>query len=339
MGGVRMTAEGLSALADVTSAAAVGYTEALGRLPTMYRAFRRLSSGLRGPARPDVLVLIDFPEFNLRLARVARRAGVPVVYYIPPQIWAWRSGRVKTIRRLVSVVLAILPFEPELYRQAGVPVEFVGHPVLDALVGAPSRAEARARFDLDDGSLVIGFLPGSRAAEVESNLPAMRDAAARIATVHPGARFLLALAPTVDAAAVTSAAGAGIRVVSNTHGVIRAADVLVAASGTVTLEAALLGTPIVVCYRASWVSEAIARAVLRVPWISLVNLVLGREVVPELYRKDTTADGLAREVLRLLGDPAARAAQRSAFVELKGLLGQPGVSERVARRVLDLTRQ
>jgi lipid-A-disaccharide synthase len=250
MGGVRMRAEGLAALADVTSAAAVGYTEALGRLPTMYRAFRRLSAGLKGPGRPDVLVLIDFPEFNLRLARVARRAGVPVVYYIPPQIWAWRSGRIKTIRRLVSLVLAILPFEPELYRRARVPVEFVGHPVLDAVVGAPSRAEARARLDLDDGALVVGFLPGSRAAEVENNLPAMRVAAERIAAVHPGTRFLLALAPTVDAAAVTATAGPSLRVVSDTHGVIRAADLVVAASGTVTLEAALLGTPIVVCYRA-----------------------------------------------------------------------------------------
>jgi lipid-A-disaccharide synthase len=337
MGGARMTAAGLDVIADVTSSAAVGHTEVLGKAPTMYRAYRRLQATLRGSGHPDALVLIDFPEFNLRLAKAARRAGVPVIYYIPPQIWAWRAGRLATIRRRVALVLAVLPFEVALYRRGGVPVEFVGHPVVDALVGAPSRAEARAKLGLADEALVIGLLPGSRRTEVERHLPAMREATDRIAAVHPRARFLLARASTVDDAIVRARVGPDIDVVEEgTHTVVRAADVLLATSGTVTLEAALLGTPMVVCYRLSWLSEALTRLLIRVPWISLANLTLGRAVVPELYREGTTGEGLAREALRLLEDPGARAAQRRAFAELGELLGEPGVSTRAARRVLAL---
>jgi lipid-A-disaccharide synthase len=335
-----MASAGLDIIADVTSSAAVGHTEALGKFPTIYRAYRRLRDALTGPQRPDALVLIDFPEFNLRLAEKARQAGVPVVYYIPPQIWAWRAGRLETIRRRVSLVLAVLPFETALYRRGGVPVEFVGHPVVDALVGAPTRTEARASLGLADDTLVIGLLPGSRRAEVERHLPVMRAATERIAAVHPRARFVLARAVTVDDATVRADPGSSIDVVAGgTHAVVRAADVLLATSGTVTLEAALLGTPMVVCYRLSWLSEALARLLIRVPWITLANLTLGRAVVPELYREGTTGEGLAREALRLLGDPAERAAQRRAFAELTDLLGEPGVSTRAARRVLALVER
>jgi lipid-A-disaccharide synthase len=337
MGGVRMAAAGLDVIADVTSAAAVGHTEAMGKLPILFRAYRRLRARLEGPDRPDALVLIDFPEFNLRLARAARRAEVPVIYYIPPQIWAWRAGRLHTIRQRVDLVLAVLPFEPALYRRGGVPVDFVGHPVVDALVGAPSRNDARARLGLGDDDLVIGLLPGSRATEVERHLPAMREATEHIVAVHPRARFLLARAPTVDATIVRDHAGPSVQIVEEgTHTVVRSADVLLATSGTVTLEAALLGTPMVVCYRLSWLSEALTRLLIRVPWISLANLTLGRGVIPELYREGTTGEGLAREALRLLDDPGARGAQREAFTELSGLLGEPGVSTRAARRVLAL---
>ena len=162
MGGARMAAAGVELLADVTGAAVVGGTEALGRLPRLYAAYRRLSQALAGAERPGVLVLIDFPEFNLRLARSARQARVPVVYFIPPQLWAWRRGRVKAIRRLVSLVLAVFPFEPPLYREAGVAVEFVGHPLLDALTDVPDRVRARAALGMGAGETVVGLLPGSR---------------------------------------------------------------------------------------------------------------------------------------------------------------------------------
>jgi lipid-A-disaccharide synthase len=284
-----------------------------------------------------VLVLIDFPEFNLRLARAARRARVPVVYFIPPQVWAWRGGRVKTIRRFVSLVLAVFPFEAPLYRRAGVPVEFVGHPLLDELQAAPSREVARRRLGIDDRTLMVGLLPGSRHKEVVRVLPAMRDAAAEIVRSAPGTRFMLGRAPTIerDLVAQHLAGGPPVEIVDNqTHAVIRAADLALVTSGTVTLETALLGTPMVVCYRLSLVSELMVRLLIRVPWVSLANLTLGRAVVPELYRRTTTSARLAREALSLLTDAGARETQRAAFSELAGQLGEPGVGTRAARFVL-----
>jgi lipid-A-disaccharide synthase len=337
MGGPRMASAGMELLVDVTASASVGGSEAIGQVPRLYRAFCRLRTALRGDARPAVLVLIDFPEFNLRLARVACRAGVPVVYFIPPQVWAWRWGRVKTIRRVVSLVLAVFPFETPLYRRAGVPVEFIGHPLLDQLETAPTRAAARGALAIDERTPVIGLLPGSRRQEVVRVLPVMRDAATRVLAAVPGSRFVLGLAPTIEprVAAQHLDGGPPVEVVSGqTHAIIRAADLVLATSGTVTLEAALLGTPMVVCYRLSFASELLARLLLRVPWVSLANLTLGRAVVPELYRRTTTAARLAGEAVRLLTDAGAQQTQRAAFGELAGQLGEPGVSARAARIVL-----
>src|SRR5437899_2883790 len=250
MGGDRMAAAGLERLADVTAAAAIGGTEALGPIPTLLAAWRRAKAALMGPARPAALVLIDFPEFNLRLARVARRAGIPVAYFVAPQIWAWRPWRMRLIRRRVSRVLAAFPFEVALYRQAGVPVEFVGHPVLDALEGAPTREAARRRLGLGDDDLVIGVLPGSRAQEIAGTLPVLRQVAARIAAAHRGARFVLAAAPLVASGASTvrnvggliEKVGGSVPPIQVVHGetyaVMRAADLLLVTSGTATLEAA-----------------------------------------------------------------------------------------------------
>jgi lipid-A-disaccharide synthase len=337
MGGPRMRAEGMDVAIDLTGAAAVGGTEALGRVPALVGAYRTMRAMLAAPVPPAVLVLVDFPEFNLRLAAAARRAGVPVVYFIPPQVWAWRPWRMRAIRRLTSLVLAVFPFEHALYRGAGVRVEFVGHPVLDALAGAPTREQARGELGLDGAGPVIGVLPGSRREEVERLLPAMCEAAARVAAAHPDARFVLALAPTIERATVdrvVDGARARIDVVAGrTHAVVRAADLLLIASGTATLEAALLGTPMVVCYRLSWLSEAIARLLIRVPWMSLANITLGRSVVPELYR-DTSGESLAAAALRLLDTPGALQAQRDAFAELTGQLGAPGVGDRAARLIL-----
>ncbi|OLC12025.1 MAG: lipid-A-disaccharide synthase [Candidatus Rokubacteria bacterium 13_1_40CM_69_27] len=337
MGGSRMATAGMQLLADIGDTAIVGISEVVRRLPALRRTYRRLGSAILSE-RPAVLVLIDYPGMNLRLAATARAAGVPVVYFIPPQIWAWRPGRVKTIRRHVALVLAVFPFERALYRSAGVAAEFVGHPVLDALAAAPERSAARRELGVEEDTLLIGLLPGSRRQEIERMTPLMRDAAARIAAVHSRARFVLGLAPTVDRRAVEEHLDARppIEVVADrTYAVMRAADLLLVTSGTATLEAALLGTPMVVCYRVSLLSELIGRLVVRVPWISLANIVLGRAVVPELYqRRDATADRVAREALALLDTPGALEAQRQAFGELSDRLGRPGVGERAARLVL-----
>ena len=341
MGGPRMAAAGMDLMEDVTATAVVGHSEAIGQVPRLYRAYRGLRAVLSGPERPAVVVLIDFPEFNLRLARAARRAGVPVVYFIPPQIWAWRGHRVKAIKRFVSLVLAVFPFELPLYRRAGVPVEFVGHPLLDQLTGAPTRETARRALGIDDGTLVVGLLPGSRHKEVARVLPAMREAAAHMLAAVPGTRFVLGLAPSIDRRPVEDhlAGGPPVEIVGGqTYAVVRAADLLLVTSGTATLEAALLGTPMVVCYRLSLVSELFAWLLIRVPWVSLPNLTLGRAVVPELYARALTGTHLAGAALPLLHDAGARQTQRAAFGELAGQLGEPGVGTRAARLVLAQAR-
>jgi len=254
----------------------------------------------------------------------------------------------RAMRARVSRVLAVFPFEAALYRAAGVPVEFVGHPVLDALEGAPTREAARRRLGLGAGELVVGVLPGSRAQEIAGTLPVLKPVAARIAAAHPGVRFVLAAAPVVASGAsagryvgglVEKVAGSDppFQVVhGDAYGVMRAADLLLVASGTATLEAALLGTPMVVCYRFSRLTEAWVRLLTLVPWISLPSIVLGRAVVPELYQGAFTVERVADTALGLLASPAALEAQRAAFRELAGLLGEPGVGARAARAVVSL---
>src|SRR5229473_517655 len=300
MGGGHMRAAGMDVVVDPTAHAAVGTSEAVGRIPALYRAYRALGARLDAE-RPRALVLIDFPEFNLRLARRARRAGVPVVYFIPPQLWAWRQSRVRQMARRVSRVLAVFPFEPALYEAAGVPVEFVGHPLLDVLPLDLTRDEARRRF-------VLGLAPTVPREQVQAHLR------------HRGP-------------------GPAIEIVEGrTYEVMAAADTLLIASGTATLEAALLGTPMVLCYRVSRTTEVIARLLTRVAWIGLPNLVSGRLVVPELIQAQVTGERLAAEATRLLDDPVAATAQRAALKELRARLGEPGVGRRAARAVLATAR-
>jgi lipid-A-disaccharide synthase len=343
MGGGHMAAEGMEVIVDPTAHAAVGTSEALGRIPALYRAYRAMVERVRNE-RPRALVLIDFPEFNLRLARRAHRAGVPVVYFIPPQLWAWRQGRVRQMARRVSQVLAVFPFEPPLYQRHRVPVEFVGHPLLDVLPLELTREEARRRLQADPGHSLVGLLPGSRREEVERLLPPMLDAARRLAAADGRRRFMLGLAPTVPRQQVQghvhAAGGPPIELISgSTYELMAAADVLLIASGTATLEAALLGAPMVICYRVSRTTEMIARLLSRVRWIGLPNLVSGREVVPELIQAQVTGERLATEATRLLDeDPVAATAQRAAFKELRARLGEPGVGRRAARAVLATAR-
>ena len=336
MGGERMRAAGADLLADVSRRAGVGTTEVVSGIPELYRVYRLLRTALEEEP-PTVLVLVDFPEFNLRLAGAARRLGVPVVYFVPPQIWVWRRWRIRTIRRRVSLVLAVFPFERALYADAGVPVEFVGHPVLDALGTAPSREEARRALRVEGAPLVIGLLPGSRRREASELIPLMTEAAERLRKRWPHARFLLAQAPTLDDELVESALAKApaVGVVKNAPAVIRASDLALVASGTATLETGLLGTPMVVCYRVSRLSELLARILVRVPWINLVNLTLGRAAVPELrLRHEMTVERLVDEASRLIDSQEAREAQRAAFAELHGQLGERGVALRAASLVL-----
>lgn len=338
MGGSRMRAEGMEILVDPTAHAGVGTSEVLGRIPSLFRAYRLLVRRLR-KERPRALVVIDFPEFNLRLARQARRARVPVVYFMPPQLWAWRSGRIRQMASRVTQVLAAFPFERDLYEKAGIPVEYVGHPLLDAVPLALDKAEARERLGIEASRIVVGLLPGSRREEVENLLPPMLEAAARLAGSDGKRTFALGLAPTVSRATIDEyikrSAAPPVNVVESlTHEVMAAADVLLVASGTATLEAALLGTPMVVCYRVSRLTEVVGRLLKQIPWISLPNIVARRTVVPEILQADVTGARLAAEAERLLEDAPLATAQRASFKDLRERLGEPGVGERAARVIL-----
>jgi lipid-A-disaccharide synthase len=342
MGGELLRRAGAEIVVDSSRLAVVGITEVLGRFGDLARAYRGLKGRIRR-GEIGLLILIDFPDFNLRLARVAREASTPVLYYISPQVWAWRSGRTKVIARRVDRMAVIFPFEVPLYREAGLEAEFVGHPLLDTL-GSDEKA---TRVPLEEGGWhgdpLIALLPGSRHREVFSLLPEMIRAAQIIVREKAGAKFFLALAPSMDEAEIREIlppAGPKIEVVrGKTEQVLRAADLVLVASGTATLETAIRGKPMVIAYRVSPLSYWVGRAMIRVKWIGLVNLVAERSVVPELIQNEATGEKMAAEALRILEDESYRKAMIQGLAEVRQRLGSPGASERVARMALEMIKK
>ena len=337
MGGVRMRAAGVRLLADAGETAVVGVSE----LWEKRRALRSALRALRGhlaEASPALLICIDFPDFNLLLARTARRLGIPVCYFISPQVWAWRRGRVRTIRRLVRKMLVLFPFEETLYRAAGVDVAFVGHPLLDTLATVPPRERCRERLGVADGVKVLGLLPGSRAAEIRRHLPLLLEAAGRVRAEESGVAVLLGLSDMADRPAVEAAvarARVAVQVIQGrTHEVMRAADFLLAVSGTVTLEAAILETPMLITYRLGPVSAWLARLLIRVPFVGLPNLVAERAIVPELLQRDATPGRLAATALDVLRSLGRQGAMRAALADVRRRLGEPGALDRAAREIV-----
>jgi len=337
MGGEQMRRAGVTLHVDAGELAAVGITEALSRIAAVLRALGRVRSALEAEA-PGLLVLIDFHDFNFWLARASRRMEIPVLYYISPQVWAWRKGRIRTLKRLVEKMLVIFPFEESLYREAGVPVAFVGHPMLDRLRDIPSREEARRRMGYDLSDRIIGLLPGSREGEVRHHLPVLEEAAAQIVHAEPAVRFLLAVADSLPPRLVETllqGSDSPIRLVrGQTYEIMRAADLLITASGTATLEAGLLGTPMVIIYRVSRLTWWAGRLLVDVPAIGMVNLVAGRRVVPELLQWDFTPERVARIALELLQSPEVLGSIRQELQQIRGRLGEEGTSLRAAREVL-----
>jgi lipid-A-disaccharide synthase len=339
VGGRELQEAGVQLLWDAGEVAVVGFLEVAWQLATITRAFRLAVHTLR-TWQPHLLILIDYPEFNLLVARKAKRLGIPVMYYISPQVWAWRSGRVKTIRRCVDRMVVLFPFEETLYREAGVPVSFVGHPFLDT-VAARNRGELGRRLGLSlGGQPLLGLLPGSRQNEVRALLPVMLEAASSFAQRMPHANFLLPLASTIRADQVRPLLqGRDLPLTvmeGRTHEAIQACDVIVAASGSVTLEAAILGTPLVIVYKVHRLSYEIGRRLIRVKHIGLVNLVAGETVAPELIQDQVTAEGIVKEVMGILKDSGRQAWIRSRLEEVRRRLGSPGASMRAAAIALSL---
>jgi lipid-A-disaccharide synthase len=336
VGGAKMEAAGVRLIYGIGKWDVIGLF-GLSQVPMILRTYRTLARYLRTTPL-DVVVFIDNPGLNLRLARVAKRAGLKVVYYIAPQIWAWHGSRIRLIARVVDRVIVILPFESALYDRAGVPCRFVGHPLLDDVAPSYDRDDLRTRFEVGGEGPVVGLLPGSREKEIRAHLPVMLSAAALLAAQHRRARFLLAQAATIPSELIESlldGAGVRVRVVRDQPSEVMAAcDVLLVASGTATLQAALVGTPMVLTYRTSWASYWVARCVVTVPYIGLVNIVAGRGIVPELIQQEATPARLSAEAGRFLSDRVAREEMIEALRQVRMSLGGPGASRRAAETVL-----
>jgi len=341
VGGVAMKAAGVQlvegfAHLDVMGIVGVSAVRAIIR---RFAAMRRL---LRSE-RWDAVIFIDNPGLNLRYAWFAKSAGLRVIYYIAPQIWAWRPGRMKYIQQRVDQVMVILPFEAELYQRVGLPCTFVGHPLLDAVAPHYDQAKLRGQFGVKEASRVIALLPGSRSAEVRLHLPILLDAAERLMRDDPKVQFLLAQASTIPDDLVRPLLQKSLApvtvVAEQASEVMAAADVICVASGTATLQAAVVGTPMVLLYQAhSWLTYRLARLLIRVKWIGLVNLVAGRTVVKELIQHEATGASVYDEVRRLLDDRAAYEDMKRSLQAVKASLGEPGASRRAAQVVLDACR-
>jgi lipid-A-disaccharide synthase len=340
-GGERLRAAGANLLGDFSGLSVTGLLEVARLLPRTYAMYRRLVAAARRE-RPDVLVAVDFPDFNFRLATAIKRFGVPIVYYISPQLWAWRSGRMKTMRALADRVLVIFPFEEPIYRDAGVPVQWVGHPLLDVMPPPQPKDALVASLGLSATAPIVALLPGSRRNEVGAILPGLAAAAGRIRAGLPDVQFAVARAPHISddlLAPLLSIQGARPMVLDGqADELLQVADVALVASGTVTVQAALHECPMVVVYRLSPLTYKLGRPFVRVSTFAMANLVAGSRVVPELIQDDFTPERVAAETLDILTNRARAARMREDLRKVRLRLGTPGASDRAAQAVLEVAR-
>jgi len=358
IGGPKMEEAGLEPLFSSSELAVVGVVEIIGHIRPILKAFGRTTNWLR-KERPDLLILIDYPEFNLQVATRAKRLGIPIFYYISPQVWAWRQGRVKKLRCLVDRIAVILPFEEAFFRSHGMEVTFVGHPLLDVVKAEVSKTEFCNKAGLNPERPVIGLIPGSRKGEVSRLFPVMAGAAEKIFQDRQDVQFIVPLAPSLDLGILESFNHRVTRLITTdprrqlqtdkspnypiirvikgqTYDAIAASDLILAASGTVTLEAAILGTPMIVTYKVSPVTYFLGRYLIRVPFAALVNLVAGHQVVSEIIQQDVTAERLSQEALSLLRDDSGRKNMIKGLKEVRNALGKSGAAERAADLAMEL---
>jgi len=330
MGGERMRAAGLECVVRSEDMAVMGLTEVVLHLPRIYGEFRKLKKGIRA-RRPDVAVLIDFPEIHFRLAKEFHRLGVPVIFFVSPQLWAWKKHRIKLVQKLVRKMLVIFPFEEAFYRQHGVEAEFVGHPLAELPLPAVTREQFAAENRLDPTRTWIGLLPGSRPKEIRDHLPEMLEAARRLQSTRHAElefEFIVPLAPTLSLAQRAevlqivrdNGSELSVRLVDEARAALLHSRASVVASGTATVEAALIGNPFVVVYRVSALTYAIARKVVKVPHVAMANLIAGKRIVTELIQHDFTAANIVQELARLLPDGVARESMMKELTEVRQAL-------------------
>lgn len=339
IGGPMMRDAGVNTLVDAREMAVVGLVEVAAHLPTIFRAFRKMAGILKGDP-PDLLILIDYPDFNLKLARVARKAGVKVLYYISPQVWAWRVGRVGKIARLVDRMAVVFPFEVPFYEREGVPVKFVGHPLVDVVRPSMSPDEARACFGIDPGRRTVGLFPGSRLQEIRKHLPIILQSARILKKRYPELQFILPLASSLERSdldpflepfplAVTVVSGKG-------YDVIQVCDAIITVSGTVTLEIALMGVPMVIIYKVSPLTYLIGKRLIRVDHIGICNIVADRRVAREMIQHEAEPGLIAEEIGRMLDDSDYAEEIRHGLSMVRQRLGGGGASTRVAAMVMEM---
>ena len=358
MGGPRMVSAGLEPIVRAKDMSVMGVTEVALHLPRIYREYRKLLQSIRN-RRPQAAILIDFPDVHFKLARELHKLGIPVIYFVSPQLWAWKKHRIEMVRRFVRRMLVIFPFEESYYRDHGIAAEFVGHPLAELPLPAISRQEFAAKNGLHPERTWIALLPGSRMKEIEDHLPEMLEAAWKLSLPHPSAahpietyEFVVPLAPTLSAAQRAAAyqlaeqrgGGLAVRIVDDARAALHHARASVVASGTATVEAALIGNPFLVVYRVSPMTYAVARRVVDVPHVAMANLIAGKRMVPELIQHDFTAENIVEQLQTLLPDGPARESMRKDLAGIRerlmarrqaGAPGHAGAIERVAAVVLE----
>ncbi len=332
IGGPAMKKQGVEIIVNAASFAVVGITEVFSRLPGLLKGMSAIKRAVV-EKKPDLVILIDFPDFNLHMARYVKRFSIPVLYYISPQLWAWRSGRIKKIRKYVDRMAVILPFEKSFYEGYGVPVTFVGHPLLDHY---SNMADTESAMDTGEGRVVVGLLPGSRSQEIDRNLPVMLAAASQLNRKKTGIAVVVSVAPGIDPFKIEEYIRPYVKVMDirpekgDMESILSKCTMAVAASGTVTLETAIHGVPMVIVYHVSPVSYMLGRALIRVDHIGLANIIAKERIVPELIQQEATPANIATMMTAILDDPERLAETRKKLRMVREQLGAPGASKKTA---------
>jgi len=343
-GSKRMKQEGLAGITDMEKLAVVGFKEVFEKLQGLKKTFRLLSQTLVRE-KPDCLILIDYPGFNLRMAKVAKEHNIPVFYYISPQVWAWGGNRIKKIKKYVDKLFVILPFETEFYSKHGIRAHFVGHPLLDIVKTSMTKEDAFSYFDFKADKILIGTLPGSRWEEVKLSMPVIFDACATISKQVPNAQFGILVSENIDIKQLenllsrkrlSSRTNVNLRLIrEKSYDFINICDLILVNSGTATLEIAILGKPMIIIYKLSLITWLLARMLVRISYFGLANILAGKKIVPELFQFGATPSAIAKESLHILADESKIRAIQKELSEVKTKLGQPGASERTAKAILE----
>lgn len=339
VGGSQLKAQGVKILINSDELSIVGISEAVARLHIIWRALTQIKNSLRNQ-KPDLVILIDFPDFNLMVAKAAKKLGIKVLYYISPQLWAWRSGRIKKIKRYIDHMAVVFPFEVDLYQRKQIPVTFVGHPLANAVNSKLTQIEARQLFGLNEHAPTVGLLPGSRRSEIERLFPDMLSAAQILQRKHADIQFILPIALSIPEELIHAyLAKTNLKVTiikQRTYDVMQACDMAVTVSGTVTLEAALMQLPIIVIYKVSSLSYLLAKYLIKVPYISLANIIAGYKVVPELIQNAATPSNMAAEAEKILNDSLYQAQVKNKLAKIKQSLDTHIGRQSVAKLAINL---